>query len=98
MWFVHKHQVALAYGGPEEGGWWYEEGVPVEAWTPPAFADEEDAYAEARLLNAAELERAEREAEYEYTSVLAARSCHYAYSVEEDAVPRPYPEHRPHYE
>jgi len=27
---IHLHNVHLQYGGPEEGGWWYEVGVPYQ--------------------------------------------------------------------
>jgi hypothetical protein len=98
MWYIHKYNVALAFGGREEGGWWYEVGVPENDWKTPAFTDEEQAYEKCRELNAAERIRAEKEEEYDYTSVLAHMSDHYSYSVSEDSTARPYPESRPHYE
>lgn len=97
-WWIHKHEIAQAYGGPEEGGWWYETGVPVAKWEPPKFDDKEAAYARCRELNAREQERATREEEYEYTSVLAHLSTHYAYSVEDTPEMEAYPSVRPHYE
>ena len=96
--FVHKYEVGLCYGGPEEGGWWYDAGTPVEAWVPVGFMDEDQAYDYCRAMNEAEHERADAEEDYSYTSVLAGRSTHYAYRVEEDPVPHAYPERRPHYE
>ena len=98
MYFIHKHEVALRYGGPEEGGWWYEVGIPVDDWTPLAFRKERAAYDECWRLNSEEKDRAKREEDYDYHSVLAYRSTHYAYSVEVDAEMKPYPEYRPHYE
>lgn len=98
MWYIHKHSVAQAYGGPEEGGWWYDTGVPVEDWTVPSYDDEDIAYMFCRALNYQEYERRENEEEYEYTSVLSYRSEHYSYTVEDFPIPRPFPEYRPHYE
>jgi hypothetical protein len=97
MFYVHKNKVALAYGGPEEGGWWYDTGTPVEGWIPLVFHDEDAAYAKCRELNEAEHKRARFE-KYEYTSVLSYRSTHYGYTVTESSIPQAYPERRPHYE
>jgi hypothetical protein len=98
-YFIHKHEVSLAYGGPEEGGWWYDTGDPVDDWVPEGpFMNEDDAHARCRELNEQEHVRAEKEEEYNYTSVLSYRSTHYGYSVEETTIMRPYPEMRPHYE
>jgi len=98
MYYVHKNQVAQQYGGPEEGGWWFDSGTPVEGWIPIPFEDEEEAYAKCRELNAQERERAKAEEDYEYTSVLSYRSTHYDYSITESSIPVPFPEERPHYE
>lgn len=32
LWVVSVHLVDRAYGGPEEGGWWYDYGMPLTAW------------------------------------------------------------------
>jgi hypothetical protein len=32
--YIHKYEVSQQYGGPEEGGWWYEAGYPVKDWQP----------------------------------------------------------------
>jgi hypothetical protein len=96
--YVHKHVVTLLYGGPEEGGWWYDAGTPTADWQPLKFEDEEKAYAKCRELNASERERAKRDEDYDYTSVLSYRSNHYGYSVTESSIPQSYPETRPHYE
>lgn len=98
-YFIHKHEVAQSYGGPEEGGWWYETGIPVKDFIPVGpFDTRDEASEKCRELNLAERDRAEREEEYGYTSVLSYRSNHYAYSVHETTVMEPYPERRPHYE
>jgi hypothetical protein len=98
-YFIHKHDVRLCYGGSEEGGWWYDAGTPVEDWVPEGpFMDEEDAHTRCRELNDQEHERAKKEEEYDYSSVLSYRSTHYGYSVHETTVMTSYPEVRPHYE
>lgn len=94
--WLHKYEVEQAYGGSEEGGWWYDTGVPTGDKEGP-FDDEEDAYARCRELN--EIEHAESEKQpYGYTSVLSHRSEHYAWDVSEYATAKAYPESRPHYE
>lgn len=97
MYYVHKHQIALQYGGPEEGGWWYESGTPTGFVLGP-LNDEEAAYDQSRALNALEHERRKRDEEYDYTSVLAKLSSHYSYMVDTSPTPEPYPTERPHYE
>lgn len=97
-YFVHKYSVGQVYGGPEEGGWWYEAGEPVEDWTSVGFEDEEEAFEFCRDCNAEEHERRKKENRYGYTSVLSYRDDFYAYDVDENPVPAPYPTHRPHYE
>lgn len=33
--FVNVHMVHRCYGGPEEGGWWFDTGELVEVWAMP---------------------------------------------------------------
>ena len=96
-YWIHKHSVSLEYGGPEEGGWWYTAGIPTGFSFGP-LTNEEAAYEQCRALNALEDERREREEDYDFSSVLSYRSDHYDYRVEEYPDPRPFPNHRPHYE
>jgi hypothetical protein len=98
MYFIHKYEVSLQYGGPEEGGWYYEVGTPIKEWHTPGFTEEETAFAVCRAYNISERERAKAEEDYGYSSVLAYRSQHYAYDVDESPTATPYPEVRPHYE
>ncbi len=97
MYYIHKHQVALRSGGPEEGGWWYTEGVPTGFSLGP-IVDEELTYEQCRALNRLEDERREHEEKYDFTSVLSYESNHYSFTVEEFATPEPFPQERPHYE
>lgn len=102
LYYIHKHRVSLQYGGPEEGGCWYDTGVPDKDWdTNPyqqGFVDEEAAYEVCRALNGKEKERAKKEEDYEYHSVLAYRSNHFSYSVHDTPIMEEYPKERPHYE
>ena len=29
-YYVNLYKEGMGYGGPEEGGWWYDEGYPVK--------------------------------------------------------------------
>lgn len=100
MYYIHKHEVALAYGGPEEGGWWFDTGRPVEDFdsTRYKYHSEENAYTMCRELNNLEYKREDREEDYGYTSVLAYKSTHYAYSVHETRHMESYPKEIPYYE
>lgn len=91
--YIHKSEVALNYGGPEEGGWWFDAGTPSEDWKVLEFDTEEQAYEKCRQLNDLEHQRRDANEDYDYTSVLAHRSTHYSYSVED----YPDPEQRPYY-
>jgi hypothetical protein len=101
--YIHKHEVSMRRGGPEEGGWYYDEGYPVEGFTPfPMPVDseyqEEFAYAYCRFLNDLEHHRRKRENRYGYSSVLSYRDTFYSYTLHEDSEPYSFPETRPHYE
>jgi hypothetical protein len=98
-WFIHKFQVSQQYGGPEEGGWWYDSGNPVKERCAILIDVTEDlAYAVCRAFNENEHERQKREEDYEYTSVLSYRSQHFSYDVSTSPIAEAYPKERPHYE
>lgn len=97
MYYIHKHDIVLVYNGPEEGGQYYTSGVPTGFSFGP-IEDEENAYDQCRALNELEHERAKREEDYDFTSVLSYLSTHYSYSVEDFEDPAEYPAVRPHYE
>lgn len=96
-YYLHRFEVWQERGGPEEGGWWYQAGTPVDH-AFESFAQEDDAVARCRELNEQEYERRKREEQYDYTSVLSDRSTFYSWQVDESPKAEPYPEHRPHYE
>ena len=49
QYFVNVYTVDKAYGGPEEGGWWYDEGS--QGWTWHIYDNESDADVTALSLN-----------------------------------------------
>lgn len=38
-WSVGVYETGRAYGGPEEGGWWYDTGSRCDNWTVRGFQD-----------------------------------------------------------
>jgi hypothetical protein len=96
VWFVHKYEEQQAYGGPEEGGWWYDLRTPIENWAPIACNSEEAAFELCRLFNSQEYQRRDRECRYGYTSVLSHHETFYWF-MESDS-PIPTQPTRPHYE
>ena len=99
VWYVHKYQEWQDYGGPEEGGWWYDVREPVrdDEWTTFIFTEEEEAFAKCRELYAEEYERRKGEP-YDYYSVLSAQSTFYAFDCTTESMPYSSPTVRPHYE
>lgn len=98
MHYIHKYEVAQQYGGPEEGGWYYNAGDPAEDWCVVMVEDEEIANLVCRALNQAERERREEEEPYEYTSVLSYCSQFFEFDVSNSPVAEGFPKVRPHYE
>jgi hypothetical protein len=87
MWYVNVYELDRHYGGPEEGGWWYDSGDPVAAIP---FRTREEADNEAVELRPSWEDKGER-----YS--MAPQSTDYRVVVE-DHFPVAWPEHKPHYE
>lgn len=81
------------YGGPEEGGWWYDTGELVRIFR--VYHDEERAYARARRANDL-LDRLQKR-KRPVSSVTYRGGRHGVY-VYENYVPKHFPSQRPHYE
>lgn len=104
IFYIHKFEVSQAFGGPEEGSWYYEVGTPCEDWDPLKVAvynghenDNEAVFDLCRMFNAQEHKRREG-LQYGYHSVLSYREEFYSYDISYSRVARPYPRVRPHYE
>ena len=82
-----------AWGGPEEGGWWYDTGELVRIIR--TFKDEERAAVHATRMNSL-LNATINKGRRDISSVLSD-GCYYA-EVHENIAPQHYPERRPHYE
>lgn len=94
---VAIYLVDRAYGGPEEGGWWYECGEPVLEFAAKTrgFARENDAYRYAETLNQSSFIEELNEGRPDIGSVLSRGQ----YSaVVQEGFPSPFPATRPHYE
>ncbi len=87
VYYVNVYEVDRAWGGAEEGGWWYDTGIPV-ASVPFETLREAEAYHDAmeeRFPN-----------DHSSSSVIYAGGDYHVYI--ERSFARPYPERRPHYE
>lgn len=84
IWFNTRE-----YGGPEEGGWWYDTGEPIEIFEcTEAEVEQKKAEAEAIVEKRNEGRR----------PLYSVRSTgRYSVSVEDER-PEPYPAETPHYE
>ena len=90
------------YGGPEEGGWWYDCGERVDLLEidgrnvamPEVFATEDEAY-DARAAKH-DLLKQLNEGRREISSVLSDGE--YRFRINDGYPPAYFPEHRPHYE
>lgn len=95
--FVALYAQDRAYGGPEEGGWWYDTGSLIPG-TAETFFNEDNAHARCRALNEAicEPDNERRGSRGNLGSVL----CDYALAAEvhRGSLPAYYPTHRPYYE
>ena len=49
-WSVGVYSVSRSYGGPEEGGWWYDTGSRIDEWHVRGFEDQVAARAYFREL------------------------------------------------
>ena len=95
-YIVAVYDVGLQWGGPEEGGWWYDVGSLARICK--SFRNEETAYAYARRLNAKLKSRiigpnVDREP-ISNTNSIGELVAH----VYEDFAPKGFPDRRPHYE
>lgn len=96
---VAIYETNRSWGGPHEGGWWYDTGEPTKrpdlAVLTRVFNDEDDARAYLESIRETALQANREEGRREPSSVL----CNGWYAAElHDGYPKPYPETKPHYE
>lgn len=93
QWWVNGYEVYRQYGGPEEGGWWYDEYEPTgEQWGP--FSSRDEAFEKYDELHDT-LVKERNGGRYPLHSVLSDGK--FTVAVE-DHMPRRDPETRPRYE
>ena len=91
-YYVNAYETRLVYGGPEEGGWWFDTGTPTgQSWGP--FATLEEAWDQQAAL--AENVNEWNEGRWPKHSVNS--DGRYELHVEGHE-PREYPERSPRYE
>lgn len=94
---VAVYELWLAYGGPEEGGWWYDTGGLIRIHK--MFNSEKDAYAACRRLNRGLEYKREVMRDYRHPlSSTAYSGGHLQARVYMHHAPKDWPEARPHYE
>lgn len=91
------YEVDRAYGGSEEGGWWFSTGE-LRRVLGTARLTEKEAYARSRRLNAW-LDRMQKYLR-PVSSVIYSGGRYQVnvYDTAEEVYPEYYPRHRPHYE
>lgn len=90
---VAVYMTDRSYGGPEEGGWWYDTGNLVR--TVKTFRNEQSAINYCRRFNET-LDKTLNRGRREISSVLSTGR--YAAEIWDNYAPRYYPERRPYYE
>jgi hypothetical protein len=95
MYIVSYYNVDRAFGGPEEGGWWYTYGIPETQFDrfTRGFATEDEAYVYADRLNR-HLSPKLNEGRYSISSVLSDGNYQ---AIVSEGYPRPFPEETPYY-
>lgn len=105
LYFVAVYTRDRHFGGPEEGGWWYDAGELVTdatiyrqlGMTPASFTDLEEAKAYRGSMDAAIDGANLNEGKHTPDSVCSEGDWLEAH-IEENGLPAFYPQRRPHYE
>lgn len=94
---VAAYELDHVYGGPEEGGWWYNTGTRVRILK--LFNNEEDAYTYCRRFNSLlrPIQRRNR-CVREISSVIYDGGMYEAQVYKDTELPAYYPTERPYYE
>jgi hypothetical protein len=99
--FVNAYAVCRCYGGPEEGGWWYDAGTPLASI--PAVTDEDIAAAKTRLwtllgADYGRLPTGEPDLDSDHRDRSSVIGDDDLEIYIEDECAAPFPDRRPHYE
>jgi hypothetical protein len=88
----------MAYGGPEEGGWWYDTGTLTRIVR--TIRNQDKAYDYCRRLNKKLQSRVigPNQGRREYTSVISEGEYQARVFDCDETIPKHFPETRPHYE
>lgn len=92
---VAVYELDQAYGGPEEGGWWYDTGTLKRIVR--TFETTQRARTFCRRYNEALAYKREMDPWRRALSSVAYTGGHYEAQVWEDSPPIDFPEHRPYY-
>ena len=94
--YINAYLVGNAYGGPEEGGWWYDYGTPL-ASVPMEVADIKLAHETPEVIALKEKLIAMFK-DQEWGHMHSAGGGEAVRAWVEEAPAAPYPEEKPHYE
>ena len=99
FWCVSIYEIDRAYGGREEGGWWFDYGQPCEdkeaAMMLRVFDDHDEAFEYRDSIEDKVSEMNEKQGRREPGSVLCGG---YLVAYVQDHLPKPFPEETPTYE
>jgi hypothetical protein len=93
---VAVYELGQSYGGPEEGGWWYDTGELVRVLR--AFKDLEKACDYARRVNRSLHFKAESNPHIRPLHSVAYDGGRFCAEIHDGTAPESYPLRRPHYE
>ena len=95
--YINVYLADRAYGGPEEGGWYYDYGVPVESrrvLSPTDYVNPHSEYETELAFLTARYDRLNQGRPEVHSVISKGRYI----VIEEDGFANPYPETIPHYE
>ena len=95
-WNIVFYEVGQAYGGPEEGGWWYDTGFRTQT-TIVFMGTREQAFARCRHANQLMQRFQRKHTEVYSVSYRGGRYSAQVFKASEE-IPEQYPSVRPHYE
>lgn len=100
MIYTFVYEEGQSYGGPEEGGWWYSTGEPVDHPLNRVWPDDQmpEARAYCQLHNRTTLPEQNREEGRHQPYSVLSRGDYLRMILDVNEIPAPYPKERPHYD